>query len=84
MNWGIEMSYKLNKTTTIHSTIDIVFPAGARVTFAPEGIYIGNYLFTPVATRAGRRWYVVLDGMLYPVHFPDGGEPYPFVAYRSN
>ena len=76
--------YRLNKATTIHSTIDIAFPRGAPVVFAPEGVYIGEYLFVPVAAREGRRWYVVLDGMLYPVHFPDGGEPYPFAAYRSN
>jgi len=84
MNWGIEMSYKLHKQTIIHSVIDIAFPSGARVAFAPEGVYINDYLFVPVATRAGRRWYVVVDGTLYPVRFPDGGEPYPFKAYRMN
>ena len=78
------MSYKLHKATVIHSTVDIVFPAGARVIFAPEGIYIADYLFVPVATREGRRWYLLLDGALLPVRFPDGGEPYPFSAYRSN
>jgi len=81
---GVEMSYKLRKQTTIHSIIEIAFPAGANVTFAPEGVYINDYLFVPVAAREGRRWYVVVDGMLYPIRFPDGGEPYPFMAYRSN
>ena len=76
--------YRLNKTTVIHSAVDIVFPAGAKVNFAPEGVYIGDYLFVPVATRTGRRWYVVMDGELLPVRFPGGGEPYPFSAYRTN
>jgi len=79
-----KMSYRLNKTTIIHSAIDITFPRGASVIFAPEGVYVNDYLFVPVATREGRRWYLLLDGTLYPVHFPDGGEPYPFMAYRSN
>jgi hypothetical protein len=76
--------YRLNKATTIHSTIDIVLPRGAPVAFAPEGVYIGDYLFVPVATQKGRRWYVVVDGELLPVRFPDGGEPYPFAAYKTN
>ena len=80
----MEMSYRLHKATVIHSTIDIVLPRGAPVVFAPEGVYIGDYLFVPVAAREGRRWYLLLDGALYPVRFPGGGEPYPFAAYKTN
>jgi len=79
------MSYKLNKQTIIHTAVaDVVFPAGTKVNFAPEGVYIGDYLFVPMAVHTGRRWYAVVDGELLPVHFPDGGEPYPFAAYKTN
>jgi len=78
------MSYKLNKPTVIHTAVDIVLPRGAPVFFTPEGVYIGDYLFVPAATKKGRRWYLVMDGVLYPVRFPDGGECYPFAAYQSN
>lgn len=63
---------------------NLLIPSGAKITFASEGIYIDDNLFVPVVVGGHRRWYMVIDGQLVAVRFPNGGEPYPFSAYRSN
>jgi hypothetical protein len=77
--------YRLNKSTTIYTmNFNLIIPAGAKVIFAPEGIYIDDNLFVLIYHHGRRRWYLVIDGQLVAVRFPNGGEPYPFAAYRSN